>query len=41
MADIFISYSKDDRATIEALAKFLEGRGYTTWWDASLVSVDD
>ncbi len=38
MADIFISYSKAYRALTEALAKDLEARGHTVWWDTSLLS---
>ncbi|MGO9460047.1 MAG: toll/interleukin-1 receptor domain-containing protein [Rhodomicrobium sp.] len=38
MADIFISYSKAYRALTEALAKELEARGHSVWWDTSLVS---
>lgn len=38
MADVFISYSKLDRAIVEALAQFLEAEGYRVWWDTSLIS---
>ena len=38
MADIFISYSKAHRPLTEALVADLEARGYTVWWDTSLVS---
>jgi hypothetical protein len=37
MADIFISYSRDYRALTEALAEHLQARGYTVWWDTSLL----
>lgn len=37
MADIFISYSKAYRALTEALAKDLEARGHSVWWDTELV----
>lgn len=37
MADIFISYSKQEADLTIALARDLEDRGYTTWWDTSLV----
>ena len=36
MADIFISYSKQESELTIALARDLERRGYTTWWDTSL-----
>ena len=38
MADIFISYSKKDRAIAEELAAFLESCGYSVWWDTNLVA---
>jgi len=38
MADIFISYSKEDREQARLLAAFLEAEGYSVWWDASLLS---
>ncbi len=37
MADIFISYAKDDRATIDALSEDLEKLGYSHWYDAGLL----
>lgn len=40
MADIFISYSKDDQAYARLLAAFLEAEGYDVWWDTSLLSGD-
>jgi hypothetical protein len=36
MADIFISYSKADRAHVVMLSAYLEAQGYTTWWDKNL-----
>jgi len=41
MADIFISYSKEDRDQARLLAAFLEAEGYSVWWDASLLSGED
>jgi formylglycine-generating enzyme required for sulfatase activity len=38
MADIFISYKREDRARIAPLARALESRGYTVWWDLELVA---
>ena len=40
MADIFISYSKAYRAQTEQLAQALQERGFTVWWDTSLVPGD-
>jgi hypothetical protein len=37
MADVFISYSKKDIADARLLAAMLEAKGYSTWWDVSLV----
>lgn len=36
MAEIFISYSTDDRATAARLAEFLLERGYSVWWDREI-----
>jgi len=36
VADIFISYSRPDRARIEKLAAALEAAGYSVWWDMNL-----
>ena len=36
MADIFISYKREDRETAEALANFLARKNYSVWWDTSL-----
>jgi hypothetical protein len=35
---IFISYSRDDAPLAKALAALLEARGYSVWWDFSLVA---
>ncbi len=40
MADVFISYLKQDAEHAKALAADLEARGYTTWWDTSLLPGD-
>lgn len=36
--DIFISYSRGDRAAARHFAKSLEDEGFTVWWDAALHS---
>jgi hypothetical protein len=40
MADIFISYSKQDQNEARLLAAYLEAAGYSVWWDTSLLSGD-
>jgi adenylate cyclase len=37
LADIFISYSSEDRARIEPLVEQLECAGYSVWWDRQLM----
>jgi TPR repeat protein len=37
MADVFVSYARDDRARVEQLAKALEARGFNVWWDPELL----
>jgi hypothetical protein len=41
VADIFISYSKQDQEQARLLAAFLEAEGYSVWWDSSLLSGDN
>jgi DNA-binding response OmpR family regulator len=36
--DLFLSYSRQDRAKIEVLAKILQQRGWTVWWDRHIKS---
>jgi TolB-like protein len=36
MADIFLSYSREDRAAVEPLADQLATAGYSLWWDKQL-----
>jgi hypothetical protein len=38
--DIFISYSKHDRARVERMVAALEGEGWTVYWDQRLVAGD-
>ncbi|MEK6375193.1 MAG: TIR domain-containing protein [Acidobacteriota bacterium] len=33
MADLFLSYAREDRACAELLATALSSRGWTVWWD--------
>src|SRR5262245_56337616 len=40
MADIFISYSKESKFQTEQLAKDLEAKGFSVWYDAGLVAGD-
>lgn len=36
MSDIFISYARKDREAAQALAKVLEQRGWSVWWDRNI-----
>ncbi len=36
MADIFISYAREDRTSAERLAKALEEQGWSVWWDPQI-----
>jgi hypothetical protein len=33
MADIFISYKREDWPTVEPLVKALEAQNFDVWWD--------
>jgi len=37
MADIFISYKREDRDRVEPFAHALEHEGFSVWWDADLL----
>ena len=36
MADIFISYSSNDRERVRPIAMALEQRGWDIWWDRDI-----
>src|SRR5262245_8987045 len=38
MADIFISYAREDREAVEKLARLLEASGKSCWWDRQLAA---
>ncbi len=37
MADIFVSYSRSDRARVAPLVAALEAEGWSVWWDPAIV----
>ncbi|WP_395645374.1 toll/interleukin-1 receptor domain-containing protein [Terricaulis sp.] len=41
MADIFISYKRQDTARIQPLVRFLECAGYSIWWDQGIEPGDE
>lgn len=41
MADIFISYAKKDRPRVEPIAKVLQEKGWTVWWDPTIPTGKD
>ncbi len=41
MADIFISYAREDRETVAKLAAVLEDAGYSLWWDRHVAAGDE
>ncbi|HET7085494.1 MAG TPA: TIR domain-containing protein [Rhizomicrobium sp.] len=38
MADVFISYAREDVAWVEKLNRALEAQGYSVWWDRNLAT---
>jgi TIR domain len=36
MADIFISYSSEDKAVVKQIAGLLQSKGWTVWWDRQI-----
>jgi hypothetical protein len=41
VSDIFISYAKEDSLVAREIAYYLEGQGYSVWWDTNLTGGDD
>ena len=41
MADVFISYSHENKDAARILAGVIEARGYDVWWDRELIAGDD
>jgi adenylate cyclase len=41
MADIFVSYSRSDRARVAPLVAALEGQGWSVWWDPEITPGDE
>lgn len=41
MADVFISYAREDVSVAEALAHALQDQGWTVWWDRDLIAGRD
>ena len=41
MADIFLSYAKEDRAQARTFAKMLESCGWSVFWDRKIIAGDD
>ncbi|MFO1153251.1 MAG: SUMF1/EgtB/PvdO family nonheme iron enzyme [Rhodospirillales bacterium] len=41
MADVFISYAREDRASAEKLAHALEAHGWSVWWDREILPGKD
>ena len=41
MADVFISYKREDRGTAQRLADALEQLGFDVWWDLDLLAGDE
>ena len=41
MADLFISYAREDRTVAARLANRLQRAGFSVWWDRSLLAGDD
>ena len=37
MADIFLSYAREDRQKAESIARVLRDAGWSVWWDRSIL----
>lgn len=37
MAEVFISYSRDDQATVAEIAQAVQDAGYSVWWDKEIL----
>ncbi len=37
MADVFLSYAREDRASAQALAEALALEGWSVWWDHRII----
>jgi tetratricopeptide (TPR) repeat protein len=40
MSEIFVSYSREDRARVESLVRSLEEQGFSIWWDRDIAPGD-
>ena len=38
MADIFLSYAREDRELVRKVASALESNGWTVWWDRNIIA---
>ena len=41
MADIFVSYSRADKARVGPLVAALEAHGWSVWWDPEITPGDE
>ena len=41
MADIFVSYSRQDKARVAPLVAALEAEGWSVWWDPEIAPGQD
>jgi adenylate cyclase len=41
LADIFVSYAREDKNKVAPLVKALEGQGWSVWWDPEITPGDD